>query len=274
MSGHFPKAKIRCIYYQNKQEMEKTLAYSYRKLQQWDQWLSQQALGQYLLKLEEQQLTHFLNNHFGKHAQLIGVPHQANLLKSTRLPWHSVVSPLDHHKHSEFDLIETDLHDLPILTGSIDLVLLPHTLEFVDNPRLLLTEVCRVIKPEGLIAIVGFNPYSLWGVQKLLSRTKHTKPWCGTFIPASSITKWLKLADFYIEQHVNRLFIPPIANQDRIKQFEWLEVFGNLCFPFFGGIYIVLARAKVAPLTPIRLKWKQHIQGIGISPTISGPLIR
>src|SRR5690606_5823540 len=110
--------------------------------------------------------------HFGKHAVLIGVPHQYELLKSTAIPCHSLITPIISHAH-EHGLIEGDLHELPILTGSIDLVLLPHTLEFVDNPRQLLSEACRIIKPEGLIVVSGFNPYSTWGLRKLM--TKHKK---------------------------------------------------------------------------------------------------
>lgn len=249
------------------------MAYSYRKLQHWNQWLAQQSLGRYLLSAEGRQLALLLKHHLGKHALLIGVPEQNVLLTSINLPLQYVVSPLYQQKGSIYH-VEADLHQLSILTGSVDLALLPHTLEFVDNPRQLLMEVCRIVRPEGLIAICGFNPYSLWGIHKLITKNKNEAPWSGNFIPAYHIKRWLELSDFQIEKHTKHLFIPPITNAETVKQIGWLEYIGNLCFPFFGSVYIVLARAKVAPLTPIRLKWKQQLSGIRISPTISGPLIR
>ena len=54
--------------------------------------------------------------------------------------------------------------------GSIDLVILPHILECIDNPRQLLAEACRIIKPEGHIIICGFNPHSLWGLKKIMGK--------------------------------------------------------------------------------------------------------
>lgn len=257
---------LMAISYQNKLGDGKTLAHSYRKLQKWNAWLSHQPLGQYLLSVEKKYLSILLKNHFGKHALLVGVPEQRFLFEATNVPFQILTGPLlDHHHTDPIKYIEADLHELPILTGSIDLVLLPHTFEFIDNGRQLLREICRIVRPEGLVAICGFNPYSLWGMRKLIAANS---------LSPKHIKKWLKLADFQIEKQTYHLYLPPLTNIDTIKKLEWLEYIGNLCFPFLGGIYIVLARAKVVPLTPIRLKWKQQLSGIRISPTISGPLIR
>ena len=59
-------------------------------------------------------------------------------------------------------------HELPIATQSIDLVLLPHVLEFAEEPHAVLREVDRVMMPEGRLVIVGFNPWSLWGMRSAL----------------------------------------------------------------------------------------------------------
>ena len=60
---------------------------------------------------------------------------------------------------------------LPIETNSIDLVLLPHILEFSSNPHQILREVQRVLMPEGHVIVCGFNPRSLWGVRGLFGRS-------------------------------------------------------------------------------------------------------
>jgi|GEM_PF-713447 len=247
----------------NYSEDRKALVHSYRALQKWDQWLAQQFLGKSLLTEERQLFDQLLKHRYGKHALLIGVPQQQELLRAADIPFHSLLSPFSS---TDQPTIESDFHELPILTGSSDVVILPHTLEVVDNPRQLLAEACRIVKPEGLIIICGFNPYSIWGMRKW--------PWGGNFIQARAIKYWLGLADFVLEHQKFILFRPPINHPSLYQKLRYIEHIGKKCFPILGGVYILLARAKVIPLTPIRMKWKQHLSGIRISPTIPGHIAR
>lgn len=249
------------------------MTHGYRHLQHWNQWLSKEFLGGNLLEAEQSLLTGLLERHFGKHALLIGVSHQLNLLNATTIPCHTLLSPLAHHKENPSHYVEGDLHELPFLTGSIDLVMLPHTLEFVDNPRQLLAEACRIIKPEGLIVICGFNPYSLWGLYKQLSQHR-VSPWTGHFMPPHKVKGWLGLADFEMEKQAMLMFRPPLKNSALFQRLHLVETIGRNLFPMCGGVYILLARAKVVPLTPIRLKWKQQLSNIRLSTTISGHIAR
>lgn len=248
------------------------MEHSYRTLQHWNQWLSQHFLGERLLEAELTSLTKMLNQHFGKHALLIGVPAQFGLLHASTMPCHALATPLNIQDTGS-SYIETGLHELPLLTGSIDLVLLPHTLEFIDNPRQLLAEACRVIKPEGLIVITGFNPYSTWGIKKIFTK-EHAAPWVGNFIQQNKIKKWLELADFQMESQVSTLFTPPIAKPGLYNKFNFLEKVGSKWCHALGGTYVIAARAKVIPLTPIKLKWKQQLSGLRLPTTITGHIAR
>ncbi|HXP26625.1 MAG TPA: methyltransferase domain-containing protein, partial [Steroidobacteraceae bacterium] len=50
-------------------------------------------------------------------------------------------------------------HDsLPFRSDSIDAILLPHTLELVEDPYAVLREAERVLTGEGCLMICGFNP--------------------------------------------------------------------------------------------------------------------
>ena len=246
------------------------MAHGYRTLQHWNQWLHQHQLGSAVMSAEKKLLAQLLNMHFGKHALLVGVPQQYSLLEATKIPCHTLVSPfLAHERQPGF--IEGDLHEIPILTGSIDLVVLPHTLEYVDNPRQLIHEACRIVKPEGLIVVMGFNPYSLWGLRRLFSH--HEVPWASSFQQAYHIKNWLRLAEFQIEEQTSMFYRPPVNSEKIFNKLEFLERVGNLLH-FFGGIYCITARAKVIPLTPIRMKWKQQLGSIRISTTISGNIAR
>lgn len=245
------------------------MAQGYKTLNHWNEWLAHHFLGSKLLSAENELLTNLLSRHFGKHALLIGVPHQESLLKTTPIPYQSLLSPLVSKKITTH-YIEGDCHELPILTGTIDLVILPHTLEFIDHPRQLLVEACRIIKPEGLIVISGFNSYSLWGLKRFLNKDKKTIPWSVSALQAYKVKNWLKLADFELEKETTIMFRPPVNHISTYDKLHFLETIGSKILPMSGGVYLLLARAKEIPLTPIRLKWKQQLSGIGISTSIPG----
>ncbi len=64
----------------------------------------------------------------------------------------------------------TDFCELPFASQSLDLVVLPHVLEFAHEPHQILREVERVLIPEGQIIVTGFNPASLWGARQAATR--------------------------------------------------------------------------------------------------------
>lgn len=243
---------------------------THRAIHQWDNWLTQPS-GHHLLETERCCLKKLLVNCFGKHELLIGVPQQQPLLNNSSLPIQILISPLIN-KNRSVHLIEGNFYKLPIATGSIDLVLLPHSLEFMDNPQALLAESCRIVKPEGHIVIFGFNPYSLWGLAKNLLKNNEM-PWTNNFIPANKVIKWLGLADFELIKRKTLLYRPPLLNENIYRKLKILEFLGNKLWTPFGGVYMLMAKAKVIPLTPIKLHWQQQLSGIPIS-SIPGSSVR
>lgn len=247
------------------------MAKVYQAIHQWNHWLTH-FLGKSLLEAEQSKLETILRGRFGKSAVLLGVPHQSPLLQSVVAPCPYLLGPLVN-RDKQIHYIEGDFHELPIQSGSVDHVILPHTLEYLDNPRQLLSEACRIVKPEGYLYILGFNPYSFWGLRRYLAKHKHI-PWSGNFLKANTIKKWLELADFELQQQDMILFRPPFQRPSLYQKFKFLEWIGQKCFRALGGVYILQAKAKVIPLTPIRLHWKQELSGVRISTTTLGPTIR
>lgn len=227
-----------------------------RSLQQWDHWLSQHHLGLSLLQAEKEIMSCFLSNHFGKQAVILGVPHQSVLFDSIKISQKALVTPLIYAS-KEHRVIESDLNKLSILTGSVDLVLLPHILDFYDSPQQLLSEACRIVKPEGLIVIAGFKPYSLWGLQKWLAKGQSV-PWSKHYLDPQQVKHWLRLQDFVLEKQKSLFFRPPINYHPIYKKLHFIETVGSRLMPWCGSIYLLFARAKVIPLTPIKfkIKWK------------------
>lgn len=257
-----------------KQQDIRTIALAkteYRTFQHWDHWLTHH-LGKALLEAETNCLKDMLKNRYGKHSLLIGVPQQSVLLDASSLPFHWLLTPLIHQQ-KKVQTIEGDFHELPIASGVVDLVMLPHTLEFVANPRQVLAEACRIVKPEGFLIITGFNPLSFWGMKRFFSQNKKV-PWSGSFNHTLTIQDWLKLADFELTDQRSLLFRPPLSQQKLFEKLYWMERFGKYCFKFFGSIYILIAQAKAIPLTPIRMNWKQTLASFPVSTTVTGPTTR
>ncbi len=100
--------------------------------------------------------------------------------------------------------IIADSHQLPIDTESIDLAIMPHSLEFNPEPHLILREVERVLKSEGQLLFLGFNPWSFYRLNRFLPGKRSKPPWCGNFLSRQRILDWLALLNF--ETKVNAGF--------------------------------------------------------------------
>lgn len=246
------------------------MAKTYRTLQQWDHWLAHHYLGRNLIEIEEKFLAQWWAERYGNHALLIGVPKQSGLLKSSMIANHTVLTPL-LTKDRYIKLIESGYYNLPIVPGSVDVVLIPHTLELIDNPRLLLTEACRVVRPGGDIIIFGFNPFSLWGLAKSWYNNKNI-PWSHHFNPVAKVRNWLELADFSLIKQKEFLFRPPVR-ETIYHKLNFLEWMGEKCHIPLGGLYVLVAKAKTVPVMPIKLRWKQSLSR-GISVSYPGPSMR
>ena len=113
-------------------------------------------LGRYLLEREQAQFDRTVADIFGFHAIQIGLP-ACPFLAQSRIAtrWTVDVEPPAQ--------LLADAHWLPFPENSLDLIVLPHALEFTDEPHQLLREVYRAVHPEGQVMISGFNPFSLFG---------------------------------------------------------------------------------------------------------------
>lgn len=251
------------------------MAHDYHRLKRWGQWLINSSHGNKLIAAELELINSLLDRYYGRHAVLIGVSQQTKLLDLSHISIKTLVTPIMGEKISaSINLIDCKLNELPFLSGSADLVILPHTQEFIAYPRHLVAEACRIVKPEGLIVIAGFNPYSLWGLAHGFSTYKDTVvPWRGELIRPTTVINWLRLADFMVESKNTTVFGLPwrsrihfIANFMEHLLAKWLVS--------LGGVYILVARAKVIPMTPIRLHWKQKVGNFKLTVPVSGYGIR
>ncbi len=85
---------------------------------------------------------------------------------------------------------------IPIESESIDVVIIPHCLEFEPDQHGVLREAERVLKPEGQFILLGFNPWSLQSFYHFRQGRRGVVPWCGNFLSYPRIRDWLSLLNF------------------------------------------------------------------------------
>jgi len=163
---------------------------------------------------------------------------------------------------------------LPIATDSVDVVLLPHTLDFSADPHQVLREAERILIAEGRLIILGFNPVSLWGLWRIFRYRKGRVPWCGRFLSPGRVYDWLRLMGFEIEVTRSLMFRPPLASRGLMDRIALWERIGEKYWPLFSGVYLVQAVKRVSRLTPVEPVWKIRTRVLGgrlAEPTTRSP---
>ncbi len=150
----------------------------------------------------------------------------------------------------------------PIASGSLDVVLLPHTLEYVARPHEVLREAERTLIPEGHLLILGFNPWSQYGLRRLFSGWRNVSPWCGHFYSTLRLRDWLALLGFDTALVRPYFFRPPLQNERIMRRLNALERAGER-FPLPGGGYLLVAKKRVTTLTPIKPRWRRSLVSVG-----------
>ena len=207
--------------------------------------------GQYVLTREQAVFDRLVADIFGFNAVQLGLP-QHNLLRDSRIPLH-----IKAGKESGVHLC-LEAEELPFETGSIDLVLLPHILEFSAHPHQILREVERVLRPEGSVIISGFNPLSLWGMRRALGQ-KGEYPWCGKFISLLRMKDWLALLGFEVEAGHFCCYVPPFAGSALMKRSRIIETTGDQWWAVVGGVYFLQAKKRVPGMRLIKPNWNGRL---------------
>ncbi len=248
-------------------------------------WWLQTAPGRYLLEWELDRVDHAVTDAFGFHALQLGLP-GLDALRANRMPHRWVVNdtlalpgalPL---QAPQVQAITTQTPELPVAlacefdalpfpSDSIDLVVLPHSLEFAHDPHQLLREVERVLRPEGRLVITGFNPASLWGLRQRLSRARPAiglvrghpyLPREGEFIGYWRLRDWLRLLGFAIEGGQFGCWRPPLSTARWLERLQWMDAVGERWWPVLGAAYLLVAVKRVKGMRLVGLAQRQRQQ--------------
>ena len=228
----------------------------------------QELPGQAIAEIERGMAREVLPDLFGYH--LVQIGESANeLIEFSRIS-HRVVIGLDELPTISGRAVARP-DALPIAGNSIDVVVLPHTLEFAPNAHGILREAERILIGEGHLLILGFNPWSTFGVYQRALSWRGLAPWSGDFLGLSRVRDWLGLLGFEVDRVIRASFRPPLSSARWQHRTEFLERFGGHFWPVLSNLYAILARKRVESVRPIRTRWRMRsrvLAGGAIEPTV------
>jgi SAM-dependent methyltransferase len=233
------------------------------------EWLAT-PLGRRCLANEQRLMRQALERVFGEQCLQIGAWGARNtFLRFARtqrralLDWRPGV-PADLISHPE---------QLAVATDSVDVVLLPHTLERTASPHALLREVDRVLRPDGHLVVLSFAPGGFWGLRHLLS-SRGFPEGRERLIREGRLRDWLELLSFDVPAATRYCHTLPIQRFSQLRVLpreEWAQRW----LPIFSGGYLLRAQKRVQPLTPVRL-WRRQprlrVVGGLVEPTTRAPV--
>jgi ubiquinone/menaquinone biosynthesis C-methylase UbiE len=102
-----------------------------------------------VLAWEQERYDQVVADIFGFNALQMGMT-QCDFLRANRMPFRQRCDPDGPAE------VRTHFEHLPYATSSLDLVVMPHVLEFSPDPHQILREVERVLVPEGIVYISDY----------------------------------------------------------------------------------------------------------------------
>lgn len=247
--------------------------------------------GRYLLQWEQGQFDRSVVNLFGYNALQLGLP-ELHALAANRMPHRWLALPEEMLSAEEIPTgpdrdtvpaagvagasssaiprvaLVTNAAALPFPEASLDLVVLPHTLELSADPHHVLREVERVLVPEGRVVICGFNPASLWGLRqgraRLMERlgvhamgaSRLYLPESGAFIGPWRLRDWLRLLGLEIESENYGCYRPAVRSDQWLQRNAWMDRAGARWWPIFGAVYFAVAIKRVRGMRLLGPAWK------------------
>lgn len=218
-------------------------------------------VGRALLAEEQPLVDRSLRDIYGFHLMQLAVSRKLDLTGAStinhRFAFSPAFGPGGEQQGHGLGRGQADLERIPLGSETIDLAVLHHVLEFSQHPHQLLRETARVLIPRGYILVVGFNPFSWFGLFKQFGRLFTRKvQWRHHSLRLGRVIDWLRLLDFEPVQVSHGFYRWPIDHPQIMERTGWMERVRSTQLPM-GGFYFILARKDVVAMTPIKPSWKK-----------------
>lgn len=180
---------------------------------------------------------------------------RAHAAASSALPAH-LLGTIVHMARSEHEFdgaVRCDPTQLPFASESFKLLIAQHVFEHVEKADECAAELARMLVPEGVMLILGFNPIGLW------------RPWLMRNAPRTNSRLYLRSAHVWQQmlarEQVDTLQVrypgvlwpwarnPYAAPQAANESSALARLLGRI-----GSSWLLLARKRRSTLTPLRLR--------------------
>ena len=161
----------------------------------------------------------------------------------------------------EMPYLKGQLEGLPFAKHQFDGLVLHHALELSADPRAGLREAARVLAPGGRIVIVGFNPFSLFGLRRGYAKWVPDFFSDRQFVNPLRLFDWLELLGFALDARPTYMDyrLPLVPPQSFDRAVAWLAD-QNVVWPSMrwfkraplGAVVIVSAVKRALPLSLTR----------------------
>ena len=207
---------------------------------------------------------------FGYYSLQLGMPMLPGL-RANRMPhrWLALgadhATPLENPAPWSASLLAHAVA-LPFPDDSLDLLVLPHTLEWSHDPHTALREAARVLVPEGRLVISGLHPFSLWGLQQQWARLQQR---AGSSVPLHwpegvqliapwRLRDWLGLLNFEVQELRFGCYRPAVCSKAWLERWAWLDGAGQRFWPILGAAYFVVAVKRVQAMHLLKPAWRSE----------------
>jgi SAM-dependent methyltransferase len=150
------------------------------------------------------------------------------------------------------------LDSLPFPSDSIDAIVLPHTLELVEDPYAVLREAERVLCAEGCLTICGFNPFSGWGARRMFARyfgRPEFPPQTRRLLSERRLRDWVALLGLDVGAVYGYLGLLPMSRGLRkVGEGQQRDADYRPRAAMTAGAYLLKAHKRVPTMTLVRPK--------------------
>ena len=215
-------------------------------------------LGHYLLTRELAWFDRTVADIFGYHAIQIGLPEYAFLAQS-RIATRWTV---DYDAPAQ---LRADPHWLPFAENALDLIVLPHALEFTPSRTSCCARSIARCGPRGRCVIAGFNPFSLFGAKRYFGREQvpAVERQLHRALPAQGLAGAAGLRG---HRRRPRLLRAAIRNPAWRARCAFFESAGDRWWPIAGGVYYLRATKRVTGMRVITPAWQRPKRRLAPAP--------
>lgn len=216
---------------------------------------SQTNLGKYIIDLESEKVNQIINRVPGIKILQLGALRGAKWLNLNRKFQSIVLDTLD--RSSSDCNVFGKFESLPFSSESMDVVILRHTLEATTNPQGVLHEAERILSPDGYLVILGFNPYSFFGVLRVAEKYSETGEWEGRSLSIGRIKDWFAVLGLDLTEEERVKLSHKVIKDEYGKKFEFLGSLADYSLSVQSGVYILMARKRIIPLSLQKSSWRE-----------------